>query len=52
MMWGGQMHGWTGMMPVLLGLWMLIKAGVVIIGLWLLYRIARALEDMARMKKG
>lgn len=45
------MHSWPGMFPIFFGLWMIVKIGSVVIALWLLYRIVRALEEMVDIKK-
>ena len=51
-MWGdGTMHQWPSVFFLFFGLWVVVKAVVVVTGLWFLYRIAKALEEMVDMKK-
>lgn len=53
MMGGGMMYqgGMGAHHYVLFGLWVIVKAVVIAISLWLLYRIAKALEAIARSKE-
>lgn len=48
MMWGAHTGGW-GM--VIHGFYSLLCMAVLVLFFWLLFRIARALEDIARAKK-